>query len=1076
MKARFLALAALVLGLASCQTEPEGLNVNVGGEVDTIITVSLPDTETRANSALGAFENVVASDEYTIRYIFQVFYNGIESQAARQVIYTDYEQVSFPVRLVPGRHYNFVVWADVVPQGDKTMNTIVDYDATADYHYNTADLKSVAIIDNSWVAMDETRDAFTGHYDTAVDGNGEKYTSASSINLVLTRPFAKLRVITTDMEQLNDLNIIPTRATVQYTTQHYASFNAFAGGVNENDKMSKTHTNFAIKAYDDNVNDKSKVLFTDYFFAKDDQDVVNFTLTVYDQRCTEQDVQDDYIIKTNNFNTPIPAHRNNLTTISGNTLTEGNNITVEVTKDFENTPNPGDAPYYQETISSDVELLAALAKLQEPGANYKYIVIAPLTVDYSLISTLAATRAASTAFGSVTINLNGFTVTFVSNNGEPVITLPAGSELTLVNDSNEGGIIVTGEGTGAAIENNGSLNIEGVALQSESNGAVIENNNVANIEDSTLYDGALVNNENGQANIEGSTLNEGSVENNGDATITGSTLNEGAVENNGQANVNGGDVHDNAIENGEGAIVGSQSADDLKRAIKNAKVGEPNVFTLTGNVEGNIEVIQKSGVKITIDGANYKFNGYIKVHSNSNHYADAALTIKNVNFETSSTRPDKDGDPCFNFIEALENGSERYSTNITVEDCTFTATDAAVNIAVGLQIKASKNAKVLNCTATDMHSLIQAQSCDETVVVNGCTINGKNGVAFKQVKAATVEGTTITALEYGIRFDGNIDNYGIVVKNNEISAAQPFIVRKMTGKNNTIELEGENTLTSTREAYQIVITNGSDDAAYVAPTGTYTLTGADNFIVYPRDVVSSWSEFTTALADGKTFFLLAEDITYDANYQLQKDVTIDLNGKSMTLPMINVHSIATIKNGTINGKVYVRNNSNVTFDNVTFSGAVSDNLSTEGHMAIQGGCNLYVKDCLFSPTSVSGSQTKPLSFEGGSSNLKFEKCEFKNSPYKKQVYLNSLSATGSIEFKDCNFNNKTPNIMFAAACPLTNVTMSGTTKLSSVTFEINRAKDAVTEDDLAYLRTLIANNSFSSVRVFYAGGSSEYIR
>ena len=66
--------------------------------------------------------------------------------------------------------------------------------------------------------------------------------------------------------------------------------------------------------------------------------------------------------------------------------------------------------------------------------------------------------------------------------------------------------------------------------------------------------------------------------------------------------------------------------------------------------------------------------------------------------------------------------------------------------------------------------------------------------------------------------------------------------------------------------------------------------------------------------------------------------------------------------------------------------------------------------------------------------------------------------------------------MFAAACPLTNLTMSGTTKLSSVTLETNRAKDAVTDEDLAYLRTLIANNSFSSVRLFYAGGSSEYIR
>ena len=241
--------------------------------------------------------------------------------------------------------------------------------------------------------------------------------------------------------------------------------------------------------------------------------------------------------------------------------------------------------------------------------------------------------------------------------------------------------------------------------------------------------------------------------------------------------------------------------------------------------------------------------------------------------------------------------------------------------------------------------------------------------------------------------------------------------------------------------------------------------------------VSTWEEFTAALVDGN-YIMLTADIEYASNYQLQKSVTLDLGGYSMTLPMINIHTKTTIKNGTINGKVYARKNAEIVFDNVKFSGAVADNLSTEGHLAIQGGCkSLYAKNCLFSPTSVSGSQTKPLSFEGGSTIMKFEGCEFKSSPYKKQVYLNSLSAAGSLEFVNCNFNNKTPNIMFAAACPLTNLKMSGTTKLDSVTLETNRAKEAVTAEDLAYLReSLIANNSMSSVRLFYAGGSSEYIR
>ena len=281
---------------------------------------------------------------------------------------------------------------------------------------------------------------------------------------------------------------------------------------------------------------------------------------------------------------------------------------------------------------------------------------------------------------------------------------------------------------------------------------------------------------------------------------------------------------DNTMYYSDGAYYVA-SAEKLQAAIDNAKEGT-NTIILTNNIVGDVTVIQKKGVKITIEGEEYKYNGSIKVHSNSNYYADSGITVKNVNFETSTAS--------VNVIEALENGSERYSSNITVEDCTFTATGEAVNTSVAVQVKATRGVTVIGCTATNMHSLIQAQSCDtgDVKVVN-CTVNGKNGVAFKQVKSAIVEGTTITALEYGIRFDGNIDNYGIVVKGNNVTAVQPLIVRKMTAKDNTIALEGTNTLT-TESDYQVVITNGSDDEEYVKPTGTYTLTGAEGYTAFPK--------------------------------------------------------------------------------------------------------------------------------------------------------------------------------------------------------------------------------------------------
>ncbi len=323
------------------------------------------------------------------------------------------------------------------------------------------------------------------------------------------------------------------------------------------------------------------------------------------------------------------------------------------------------------------------------------------------------------------------------------------------------------------------------------------------------------------------------------------------------------------------------NAKDLQAALDAAPENETTVINLGADIEDNVTDIQKPGRKVIIDGRGYKYNGSIKVHSNSNHYADAALTIKNINFVTSTAS--------VNFIEALENKSERYSCNITVENCTFTATDDVKDTAVGVQIKASKNAKVIGCTATDVHSLIQAQSCDELVLVQGCTVTGKNGVAFKQVKNAVVEGNTITATGYGIRFDGNTDNYGITVKDNNVTAVQPFIVRKMTGKDNTITLEGTNTLTTTtttEKKYQIVITNGSDDAEYKAPTGTYTLTGADDYVVYLG--IEDYNAFLAKISDDTWYDatkteLAIEDVADFAAFVETVNSVDNFEGKTLKL-------------------------------------------------------------------------------------------------------------------------------------------------------------------------------------------------
>ncbi len=404
--------------------------------------------------------------------------------------------------------------------------------------------------------------------------------------------------------------------------------------------------------------------------------------------------------------------------------------------------------------------------------------------------------------------------------------------------------------------------------------------------------------------------------------------------------------------------------------------------------------------------------------------------------------------------------------NVTVKESTFVGNNKVAGLIAhdGVSSNLSiNNCHILDCNISSANTADGGNVGGMVGLFQGAA-NGEYIIANSSVKNCTI--------------------VGINSSNSGKRANAEFVACVNSKANQTLVIE--NCVVEGNTFSQTI--NGSDAVTYVGPYDNKFVGGhregnepagivVINGVQYPNTAVSTWDEFTAALAAGETYIVLTGDITYDANYQLQKDVTIDLNGKSMTLPMINIHTKTTIKNGTINGKVYARKNSEIVFNKVTFSGAVADNLSTEGHLAIQGGCkSLYAKDCLFSPTSVSGSQTKPLSFEGGSTIMKFENCEFKSSPYKKQVYFNSLSATGSLDFTNCNFNNKTPNIMLAAACPFTNVQMSGTTKLTSVTLEINRAKDVVTDADLAYLREMIANNSFSSVRLFYAGGSSEYIR
>ena len=627
---KILALLAVVLGVVSCQTEPEGLDVNVGGEVETTVCVSLPET-TRANSAVGAFDNVDLANEFTIRYILQVYYNGQPSKE-RLVKYSDEKSVVFPVRLVPGRDYNFVVWADIVEDGTYADNEWSNDDGL---HYNTTDLHNITL-KSTWVAMDETRDAFTGFFNT--EEEGVEYSSKLPINITLTRPFAKLRVLTTDMQDLKNLNLEPRKAVVNYGTEHYLSFNACSGTPFNKATELKSHTIEDVRTYGE-----TGTLFVDYFFASSTEDeTVRFDLLVYDQN-GDAEVNK---IKYNNFNTDIKVRRNYLTTISGNILTDGNNVTVTVEEDFANAENPNDKPYYNEIV--EVGNAADLQEAINNSTEETTIVFGGnINLGDLLSAGILSTRATADPLPIVipegkvvALDLNGFNLTTPFVEGSETnhtYAFENHGSLTIQDSKGNGQIIARGifnygtmtlkSGTINACDGNGGYGVRNYAgAEFVMNGGSI----VTSYEDDHQVD---------KGGYDATTLR---IDEGATATINGGTINNisdytFAIENNGETVVNGGtftSIHSTVSTNGDLTINGGTFTCNGKEGVTAHTIiaWDGSETTINGgtfdgkdNYNGfNVDAV--SGAVVNINGGKF-----LPVHSGS-LYGDGTIIVKGGEF------------------------------------------------------------------------------------------------------------------------------------------------------------------------------------------------------------------------------------------------------------------------------------------------------------------------------------------------------------------------------------------------------------------------------------------------------------
>ena len=1043
MKAKFLALAALVLGLASCQQEPELFNP-VGGEVDVVLTVDAEQLATRAaendgisglNSAHGAVDYFQATDwtAVDLRYTLEVYdvkneVVGDRVKARMTQVYDDYQPASFDLRLVPGREYRFVVFADFVAN-----NSAADYNGVG-LHHDITSLADIKVINDG--INNEATDAYFDFEDVTVN-------DSTPLNMVLTRPYGKIRVVATDLAELN-LNIDVKAVEVTYTATHPTTFNAVTGEIGAyTENVSQVFTSEISErslynaGYD--ANPAYMTLFTDYILARaEGQDNVQFTLNVYD----DEAMADVNLIKSTPFNTTIPVERNHLTTVIGNVLTTATEINVTIDDKFAdefvndiifvdsqktlqealNVVVDGQIILFVNDIQGDVTAEQIEGRdIIIDGNGYTYnngtiyidgnsrsdgaetITIKNLNFETSDAERVFVEQNSTDGAVRYPHNVTIEDCTFEGDGADVIVAkFRQGKNIVIKNCNAEVGHslmqlygctnvtvdnVEVEAGRGISFGTSTNITVKDSYFEAESYGlradATVET--ALNIENVTIEANLPVIARKASKNYTINFAGNNTLEAPGYQVVFTTGDDEATFLAPAQYTING---DDNFIVFPRDDRFFAYSAADLQHLLNNTVAGD-NVIEFAADIVGDVTVDQKEGHNVVIDGRDYyMYDGTISIDGNS-RYTDETVTIKNINFETADAERV--------FVEQNStDGAVRYPHNVTIEDCTFEGDGADVIVA---KFRQGKNIVIKNCNAEVGHSLMQLYGCTN-VTVEGVEVEAGRGISFGTSTNITVKNSYFGAESYGLRADATVDT-ALNIENVAIEANLPVIARNAS-KKYAINFAGNNTLDA--PGYQVVFTTGDDEAAFVAPA-EYILTGADDFVVFPREKIvtaATATEVSDAIANGATHIVLAEGTYVIPAAAKGKTVTFIGSGDPEDT------QVAVTKVGTGGENCdYGLDGSNATFENLTITTNSSIYIGyarcngTYRNCIINGTYTLYgnsvFEDCTF---NVSGDVYNIWTW--GAPTATFTRCTFNCDG--KAMLLYGMANT-KLTMNNCVFND-----------------------------------------------------------------------
>ena len=422
-----------MLGMTACQ-KSESFDA-VSGDVDITVSTSLPAqmAETRA-----------AGDGTTVdRCIMQIYLDG-KLYGERQTVAVSALKASFSARLVAGKTYDLVFWAD---KKGADLNT--------DLHYNTADLSNVTFAEgDAYLGNDDARDAFFGTAQVVAD-------QSKAVSVELRRPFGQLNVKTLDMAEVKAAapTLVPAKVKIAFDNV-YTGIDLLSGEL--------TGSTSAV-AYADAValagTDGS--LTVDYVFAPEgEQYLTDFTMSFLD--ANKAQVAADYEF------TNIPVQRNYRTNVSGNLLTKKTDINVTVVPDFD-----GEIDFDADAV--EVSTSEGLADVISAGGAARLAGDITLTAAESLIDIEEGKE--------VTIDLDGHKLAFEAGTAIDATK----STLSIVNGTIEANNMEKPTHSIFNAGENGTVTLDGVTLNTNGSGVGpgtgVDNSTVI-VRNSTLNCGA----------------------------------------------------------------------------------------------------------------------------------------------------------------------------------------------------------------------------------------------------------------------------------------------------------------------------------------------------------------------------------------------------------------------------------------------------------------------------------------------------------------------------------------------------------------------------------------------------------